>query len=137
MKKVLVGVDGSNHSEEALKYSLEEASELGNEVTALRVVQSIGYSAGEIENVISDKIEDAEEYMNELKEMAREYGVEIKTEIITGENVHNEIVKYADEKDFDIIVLGGKGRSDLGSIHLGNVSESVVRRASCPVLIVR
>lgn len=137
MKRILVGVDGSKHSEKALKYSLDEAEELGNEITVVRVVRSVGYSVDEIGNVIAEKVESAEGYMEELKEMAGEWNVEIETEVITGEDIHNELVRYADENDFDLIVLGGKGRSDLGTIHLGSVSESVVKRANCPVLIVR
>lgn len=137
MKRILVGVDGSKHGEKALKYSLDEAEELSNEITVVRVVRSVGYSVDEIGNVIAEKVESAEEYMDELNEMAEEWNAEIETEVITGEDIHNELVRYADENDFDLIVLGGKGGSDLGTIHLGSVSESVVKRANCSVLIVR
>lgn len=130
-------MDGSKHSEKALVYSLEEAKELGNEITALNVVRSVRYDLDETKSVVSERVKSAEDYMDGIKDKSREYGLEIDTQVITGEDVHNEIVRYAAENNFDLIVMGGKGRSDLGTIHLGNVSESVVRRAHCPVLIVR
>ena len=48
-----------------------------------------------------------------------------------------EIVRYAKEEKFDLIVIGTHGRSGLAHMLLGSVAEKVVRKASCPVLTVR
>lgn len=138
MKKILVGVDGSKHSERALEYALERAKKLGQKVTALRVVPGLGYAGDEVVGALKGEVKDAEEYLKNLeKKVADDGEVDLETDVITGDNIHTEIVKYADENDFDMIVVAGKGKSDLGTVHLGSVSEGIVKRAHCPVLIVR
>jgi nucleotide-binding universal stress UspA family protein len=49
----------------------------------------------------------------------------------------NEIVRYADARDIDLIVMGTHGRSGVMNLLMGSVAEDVVRRALCPVLLVR
>ena len=48
-----------------------------------------------------------------------------------------EIVRYAKERDVDLIVMGTHGRGFLAHMLMGNVAEKVVRKAPCPVLTVR
>lgn len=48
-----------------------------------------------------------------------------------------EIVRYAADKQIDLIVMGTHGRSGLPHVLLGSVAEKVVRKAPCPVLTVR
>jgi nucleotide-binding universal stress UspA family protein len=48
-----------------------------------------------------------------------------------------EIVRYAQEANIDLIVLGTHGRGGLAHMLLGSVAEKVVRKAPCPVLTVR
>ncbi len=48
-----------------------------------------------------------------------------------------EIVRYAKEEDIDLIVIGTHGSTGLEHVLLGSVTESVVRKATCPVLTVR
>ena len=47
------------------------------------------------------------------------------------------IVRFAQERDIDLIVMGTHGRSGLQHVFLGSVAEKVVRQAPCPVLTVR
>ncbi len=48
-----------------------------------------------------------------------------------------EIVRYAKERDIDLIVMGTHGRGFVAHMLMGSVAEKVVRRAPCPVLTVR
>ena len=48
-----------------------------------------------------------------------------------------EIIRYADENEIDLIVLGTVGRTGLSHLLLGSVAENVVRKAHCPVFTVR
>lgn len=48
-----------------------------------------------------------------------------------------EIVRFARDKDIDLIVMGTHGHTGLAHLFLGSVAEKVVRRAPCPVLTVR
>ena len=49
----------------------------------------------------------------------------------------SEIVRVAKERDVDLIVISSHGRTGLGRILFGSTAESVVRHASCPVLVVK
>lgn len=137
MKKVLVAVDGSEHSRKAFEYSLKGAKGLDRHLTILRVVSGLGYAGDVIEKVLEEEIKNAEEFTEELKSQAEEEGIDVDARVKTGTNVATEIVKFAVEEDYDLIVVGSRGKTDLETVTLGSVSESVIRRAHCPVLVVR
>lgn len=48
-----------------------------------------------------------------------------------------EIIRYARDKEIDLIVLGTHGRGGLSHVLLGSVAEKIVRKAPCPVLTIR
>jgi len=48
-----------------------------------------------------------------------------------------EVVRYAQEAEIDLIVMGTHGRGFVGHVVMGSVAEKVVRTAPCPVLTVR
>lgn len=48
-----------------------------------------------------------------------------------------EIVRVADEEACDAIVIGSHGRSGLGRLLIGSVADAVLRKATCPVLVVK
>jgi nucleotide-binding universal stress UspA family protein len=50
---------------------------------------------------------------------------------------HDEIIRYANDEDIDLIVMGTHGRGGLARLLMGSVAEKVVRTARCPVLTVR
>ncbi len=49
----------------------------------------------------------------------------------------DQIVDYAEKNDVDLIVMGTHGRGGLEKMWLGSVTEKVLRKAHCPVLVVR
>lgn len=136
-KKILVSVDGSECSRKAFHYSLEEASKLDNHLTVLRVVSDFGFAGEVLEDALQDQIEKAEGSVRDLENEARNEGVDVDSKVLTGTDAATEIVKFADEEDYDLIVVGSRGRTELETITLGSVSEGIVNRANCPVLVVR
>ncbi len=137
MKKILVAVDGSVYSKNAFENALEEAKTLDSKITILNVVPTYGYAGEFLEGALEEEINSAEKLTKELKEKADEEGVEAEAEVITETNTVNGIVKHAKENDFDLIVMGSRGKTDLETIHLGSVSEGVVKRAKTPILVYR
>lgn len=57
--------------------------------------------------------------------------------LVRGNDPDVDIVKFAEENDFNHIFLGSRGRSGLERILFGSVAESVVEKAHCCVTIVR
>ncbi|WP_353634557.1 universal stress protein [Halobacterium sp. NMX12-1] len=141
MTKILVPVDGSEQSKEALEYALEHFKDA--EITAINVIDPIeaGYTAqatvpGYSEEWFEQAKDAAEELFDEAKQTAGEYDTNIDTTTEVG-RPSRAIVEYAEENDFDHVVMGSHGRSGVSRILLGSVAESVVRRSPVPVTIVR
>ena len=72
----------------------------------------------------------AEAYVPRMPE-----GVKLVVAMRIGEARH-KILEYAAEQDVDLIVLGRQGAGAVGEILFGNVTERVVRKADCPVLVI-
>jgi universal stress protein A len=58
-------------------------------------------------------------------------------ELVSGMSEFLEIIRYARDKNIDLIVLGTHGRGPIAHMLLGSVAEKIVRKAPCPVLTVR
>ena len=63
-------------------------------------------------------------------------GLDVKRELLIGSPV-TEILSYADRHEIGLIVMGSHGRTGLSRLLMGSIAEGVVRRASCPVLVVK
>ena len=80
--------------------------------------------------------ERADSILDDAVEYAAEQGREIETIRVT-DRPARAIVDYADEEGVDHIVIGSHGRTGVTRVLLGSVAEKVVRRAHCPVTVVR
>ncbi len=79
---------------------------------------------------------EGEEALAYLKEQGAKAGVKVSTIIVRGYPVE-EIVKTAEKEKVAMIVVGNIGRTGLDHMLMGSVSESIVRKATRPVLVVR
>lgn len=139
-KRILVPLDASPQAKTAVSYAYEQFP--GATVTLLHVISparaSYGAQAG-LPSFSEEWYEEAEAAAEELFAEARESapeGVTVETTTEVGQPARS-IVEYADEHDIEQIVIGSHGRSGISRILLGSVAESVVRRASVPVTVVR
>jgi nucleotide-binding universal stress UspA family protein len=73
---------------------------------------------------------------DELANFNREDGGEIERLVFVGD-AETEIVREAEERRCNLIVMGTTGRGGIGRLLLGSVAEHVSRKAHCPVLLVR
>jgi nucleotide-binding universal stress UspA family protein len=150
-KKILVPVDGSDLSFKAAEYAIHLAKADNAEVTALNVVEdikqggAIGLQAkyGNVSLVDAFRKvrkDSAKQWMNKISQEAKSQRVTFRSEIIDDEDATSEagvITGYAQQHNFDLIVIGSKGRSKLGRLLTGGVTNAVVNSAKAPVLVVR
>lgn len=141
MSRVLVPIDGSKQADDALEYALEEVVDA--DITVINVIDPIeaGYTAqatvpGYSEEWFEQANAAAEELFEDAQATADEYDHRLDTVTEVG-RPSRTIVEYAEENDFDHIVIGSHGRSGVSRILLGSVAENVVRRSPVPVTIVR
>lgn len=141
-KKVLVPVDFSQCSAEAIKTAGDLCERYAAEACLLHVHEPVNYALpseypfylpGQLENLLAA----CEKRLGELKREAQAAGIaNVQTQLLVGVAA-TEIVELAKKHGFDLIVMGTHGRTGLQHAMLGSVAEKVLRRAPCAVLTVR
>jgi len=89
-----------------------------------------------VPGVFEETMRKGESILEEGEAKARAGGIPVQRLLRKG-NVVKQIVKAAEEGKFDLIVMGARGISKVKEILLGSVSDGVVRKAPCPVLIIK
>jgi len=129
--KILVGIDGSNTSKEALQLAIKNAKAFGGELMAVTSM-----TTGTPEE--NDEIRAAETTLAEIKSAAEDAGVTCSTHLlIRGNSAGEDIVAFAAENEVALIVVGIKRRSRVGKILMGSSAQFVILKAECPVLTVK
>lgn len=142
IKKVLVPVDFSDYSKNALKYSVGLAKYFNSELLLIYVVEPVVYppdfSMGQIA-IPSVDIELDKRAAEELNVLAKkEIPPEIKcTCIVKTGKPFVEIIETASEADVDLIIIATHGHTGIEHVLFGSTAEKVVRKAPCPVLTLR
>ena len=142
IERVLCAVDFSEPSQEAARFAVDVARQYGAELTLLHVYAVPGYAYPEgvmvaAPDVMTDVLAEIDRSLEVWKKEAQARGaLNVRTATRQGAAA-SEIVRYAEEQDIDLIVVGTHGRGGLAHVLLGSVAEKVVRRAPCPVLTVR
>lgn len=132
MEKIVVPVDGSEESMDALRYAFGLFPTATIEIVHIIEVDSFPDS----KNAVELAAERADEVLSQAESVAAEANRDIETVRLRG-HAAKAIATYAEENDADHIVLGSTGRTGLKRVLFGSVAESVTRRASVPVTIVR
>lgn len=143
IKKVLVPTDYSELSEVATVYGCELAARFNAELHLLYVVDDVAPIFFDPEaamiplgELLEDQKSAAAKALAEMVEESWRAKIDVVREVRQGKPFV-EIVRYAREKDIDLIAIGTHGRGGLQHALLGSVAEKVVRKAPCPVLTVR
>lgn len=133
---IVVGVDGSPSSVEALRWAAHQAELTGGEVHALtswRLPTTYGWIpsvadfdwAGNARQTLDRAIKEA------LDESAAQ---RVRPEVAEG---HAASVLLRAARNADLLVVGSRGHGEVAGMFLGSVAQHVVTHATCPVLVVR
>lgn len=143
-KTVLCPVDFSDSSMNALRYALSLAQEADARLSVVHVVEGLLQSAPGQEGEIPIDLSAYSRFLNDdaRKKLRQAIPVEARTwctpeEVVTTGRAYEEIVRLAEEKRADLIVMGVHGRSALDMVFFGSSTNHVVRTAACPVLVIR
>jgi nucleotide-binding universal stress UspA family protein len=140
MPGIIVGVDGSGHSQRALEWAMKEAALRHAPLTVLTVHQAIRGYFGGTANFPEDPGETEKARVAALEETNNVLAtLEPKPESVTVVAVNGfpveELLNAG--KDADMIVLGSRGAGGFDRLMLGSVSSQVAHHAAVPVVIVR
>jgi len=135
MKKILVGFDGSEGSEQALNRAILLIDEFG-ELYLLAVIPSPTNKAFVDEEMYQKMKQKAKNLINDVITDIGEHEFTF-TGMIEEGDPSAIIIDISNKLNVDLIVLGSKGTSELGQYLLGSVANKVVQYAHKPVMIVR
>jgi universal stress protein A len=140
LKKILVPVDFSDPSEEAVRYAMRFAKEFGADIILLYVVEKTVPRGRADVAQLDYSTEEAEAAGKELRSLARLIAPgasqKVPVHMRRGDAAH-EIVQAAKELDTDLIIIATHGYTGWKHFCIGSTAESVARTAPCPVLVVR
>lgn len=136
IKKILVAIDGSENSTRGLDAAIHQAKKNDAEITGLFVIPNVPemFENRPPNSPVGKK--QAEKIMTEAKKHSSENNVNFHEEVIHG-NAGKEIVKFAEDNNFDLITIGARGIGSVKEAFLGSVSNYVSHKATNPVLIVK
>jgi len=135
MQSVLIPIDFSETSQAALQYAIDLVRSFGARLFLLHVPGKTGenfeadFPVGRFESAMKERLGTLLN-QKDLESLRPEFALRIGTPA-------EEIVRYADARDVDLIIMGTHGRSGMAHLLMGSVAEHVVRAAPCPVLLVR
>jgi len=142
IQKILLTTDFSDTSKRAFGPAVTLARKFGAKILLTYVEEDrlpplvVEYMAVGVEEILKQQMERASERLREtLAELSRD--VEQVEPLVAMGTPHVEIVRLAREQNADLIVMATHGRGFISHAILGSTAERVLRRAPCPVLIVR
>jgi nucleotide-binding universal stress UspA family protein len=137
-EKILVPLDGSEHSIKALETAVQIAHKFNGKITLIHVysIGGLAISPTPVRGFIEAIRKVGASILADGEKRVKAEGVHVETLLMEGHTVE-QIVKTCREGKFDLIVMGARGLSKVKEMLLGSVSDGVIRHACCPVLIVK
>ena len=142
-KHILIPTDGSELSEAAVQNGIQLARSLNAKVTGLHVVlpfhvfttrtEMLEDTKGQYE--CESKIQ-AEQFLNFIKKTAEKAEVRCETEYATSDHPYETIIKTAENRGCDLIVMASHGRRGVQGVLIGSETQKVLTHTKTPVLVV-
>lgn len=137
-RKILVAYDGSEHSQRALDLAIKIAAGSDTLLGLVYAYDRLPAFLGEpdFEILTSKAVFKAQEMINAVVQSLAERGVAVTANVLQGPAAE-AILKVAETEQYDLIVMGSRGRSDWQGALMGSTSHRVLHHAPAPVLVVR
>ncbi len=137
-EKLLLAVDGSDHSLKAAKLAGNLARLSGGSLRVITAYEELPRYLGEpnLSQAIAERTEKAEKILNEATKEIGEIPGSYETEILSGDPAET-ILRVVDIYDINLIIMGTRGQGGIKSLLVGSQSHKVVSTAPCPVMLVR
>lgn len=137
--KILVPLDGSKNSWRGLELAISIARQFGATITGMYSIYAPPHSefrgVGSVEKSLNKEVK---KFLDEAKVLAGQNGIVFNERLMRGDIGFN-IIKLAHNKkeNFNLIVIGSRGRGSIKEMFFGSVSNYVIHTAKIPVLVVK
>ena len=145
-KNILIPTDGSPLSQKAVVQGVALAKSVGAKVTAFfaappatpivyRNNLPVGYATTEEHQRMIEKT--AARYLEFVERAAKKERVPCETVLVTSDYPEDDILKIAQKKKCDLIVMATHGRGGMRGVFIGSVTQKVLNRSKIPVMVLR
>lgn len=140
MQQLMIAVDGSNESLEAVRKGLSLVQGgLRAEIALVQVQEAASFlelATQDSDAIAAAAVEAGEHLMASAASLLETAGVPFSMEVALGEP-STVLVDIADQLNADMVILGARGMGAIQSVLVGSVSKAVISRCSKPVLVVK
>ena len=142
-KHILVPVDGSFTSRQALVKAVAIAQAFNSHVTLIYVIDPYAFTgmAGDFSygqtEYLSAASNEANEAITAAKQVFWDNGLAVSGSVVEGQPIYQAILDTAESVNADLVVMGSHGRRGLEKLVLGSVTAQVLSHAHLSVLVVR
>ena len=137
IKKILVPIDGSKNSFRGLNLAILLARQSHAIISGLFVVPlSKPKKNDPLSKIEKSLLLDAGKFMRNAKIKAAKNGILFIDKVLYGSE-GQKIVSFAKKRNFDLIIIGSRGRVSVKEIFLGSTSNYVLHKSPVPVIIVK
>ena len=138
ISRILVPIDGSKNSIRGLEMAITLARQCEATITGVYSIYAPPHSefrgVGSVENAHNKEVK---KFMEEAKLLAAQNGIVFNGKIMRWEIGYNIIKLARGKPNFDMIVIGSRGRSSAKEMFFGSISNYVIHTAKIPVLVVK
>jgi len=142
IRRILVTTDFSDTSKQAVGPAVDLARKFGAKLILAHIEEAqlpalvIEYASVGLEEIQRRQVERAADLLAGFERDQLGDDIEVERVVRAG-TPHVEIVRLAEERDIDLIVMATHGRGFISHALLGSTTERVLRRAPCPVFVIR
>ena len=131
-------MDGSKHSFKALDMAITLAKQFDSAIVGLCSIplEAPIYMPGMSSHFKERITEGAKKFLEEAKKMAEDNKIDFKY-YIAYENPTKYVAEFANNREFDLIVVGSHGHGAVREMLLGSVAHSTIHRSKIPVLVIK
>lgn len=143
INSILVPIDFSEHSQKALSFAKEFSKQWSATIHLIHVIEPVifpvdwGYAPVDLTNVEKEYESAAEQELSKMVETLHGEGYSAIPMVIHGGRSSDEINQYAKDHTISMICIATKGKGGVEHLLLGSTTERVLRKAPCPVLVIR
>ena len=135
---IIVALDGSQHSLKALDLACDLAQKHGAKLILLHAYQSTSDLRGneEFNKLVAMRKGAGEDIIKDARKRMEAFSLEIEEDLLEGPAA-DAIVRVAETRNAELVVMGTRGRGSFKGLLFGSVSTKVTHYAPCSVLVVR
>lgn len=134
-ERILLATDRSKYSEGAIGEAISFSKRCSSKLFVMTVVEVMADGETLTQGVEAAMAAEAQKHLDEVKEQARQGGVECETFISYGDP-HQSIIDEAARRNIDLLFIGRRGTTGLTRLLMGEVAAKVVGHAECKVIVV-